>query len=66
MLVLWKCWATMSRVDDEYIARLELKVNQLQARLFQVENEAIALATANGELRSELHELKEATKHGAV
>lgn len=56
----------MSRVDDEYIARLELKVNQLQARLFQVENEAIALATANGELRSELHELKEATKHGAV
>lgn len=54
----------MSKVDEEYIARLELKVEQLQARLFQVESEAVALATANSDLRSELHALREAIKYG--
>lgn len=51
-------------VAERYIADLERTIDRLNARLFQVENEAIALATANSDLRSELHDLREAVRHG--
>jgi regulator of replication initiation timing len=38
---------------------LEYLVDKLKARLFQVENEAIALATENSNLRHEIQRIKD-------
>ena len=50
-------------VAEEYIARLERKIDDLIAQLCRVENEAVALATENSNLRSELHALRQAIKN---
>jgi hypothetical protein len=42
----------MTEADDQYIKKLEWQIDSLIARCNRIENENIALATANSELRS--------------
>lgn len=45
--------------DDEIIDNLHREIAKLTANNWRLENENVALATANSELRSELRELRE-------
>jgi hypothetical protein len=44
----------MSEADDQYTKKLEWHIDTLIAKCERIENENIALATANSELRSEV------------
>lgn len=49
--------------QKQYIDALERRCEKLEFAFRQVQDEAVALATANTELRGELHDLRELIKH---
>lgn len=50
--------------QKQYIDALERRCEKLEFAFRQVQDEVIALAAANSDLRSELHALREAIKYG--